>query len=508
MCEMKKNVYFLCYSRYVIMVAYLIKKQYHESDSCTLILSDELAQMENLVSDLKESGLWERVEVIAEKGRTAEAVYSAVDTYIDTHEIDIFYTSHIMRYASHYFVHRLPEETHIYMFDEGIISLDIINGYREWKEKTNKENLIEFDFSRIEKYFVFFAPITKSFARVEIIQIELDRILAQKEIVNELNLLFGYEPEPVDRQYIIIDADIAAQGDVTKEYENYCAKKIVRCLGTGRCLVKIKPSEDLHEVKEKYGEDCLFLNSGRVPFEVIYLNWVVSGFCPRYIIALPTTLIWNIARINDMLRVDGVTIVSIARMMSAFYFSPDVSGRMLKKLEDYQSCIERKESIYLPDSWEAFYKIVGLPGDAADDEKEWLIRAYNKRMMEQSDAVKIWKKKTNTLLKIVKCRDFREKILTNLGLKDGKQLYLYGTGDFAELLCSILEPEMIAGFVKTTPKENETFDGKSVLSCDELPNEKNVIVLNTAVGFEEEVKNALADRTRIQFITMDRMLEA
>jgi hypothetical protein len=94
-----------------------------------------------------------------------------------------------------------------------------------------------------------------------------------------------------------------------------------------------------------------------------------------------------------------------------------------------------------------------------------------------------------------------------LDIDKEKQLYLYGTGDFAELVCSMLDTDKIAGFVKTYPDDNEMYFGKRVVACRELKNDNNIIVLNTAVGFEDEIRNVLADKTRIHFVTINEIFQ-
>ena len=60
-----RNVFFLCHSRYTIFVAYFIKKIYHETDFCTLIVSDCLED-----SDIFAEGsnnIWDRVIILEEQ---------------------------------------------------------------------------------------------------------------------------------------------------------------------------------------------------------------------------------------------------------------------------------------------------------------------------------------------------------------------------------------------------------------------------------------------------------
>jgi hypothetical protein len=291
--------------------------------------------------------------------------------------------------------------------------------------------------------------------------------------------------------------------DVTQEYEDHCAKKIVEALGKQNCTIKIKPNQDLKEIYRKYGAECSLINNGRVPFELMYLNWIEDRVYPKEIIAFPTTVTWNIAKINDILGVHDVRIVSVAKIMSKYYLSSEIAARLLWELEGYLSCLKRKDNIFFPEDWNGFYDCIGKAYKENDDEKEWLIHAYKKRAVEERKTVNIWREKTKTLFRILKLPNFRESLVKTLCIDKEKQLYLYGTGDFAEMVCSLLEPDKIAGFVKTHPGDNEVYFGKKVLDCRELKNDEHVIVLNTAVGFDEEVRNILADKTMIQFVTLD-----
>jgi hypothetical protein len=135
-----------------------------------------------------------------------------------------------------------------------------------------------------------------------------------------------------------------------------------------------------------------------------------------------------------------------------------------------------------------------------------MVYAYKKRAIEERKKINIWMKKTKILFEILKFPNFREQLVKILDIDKEKQLYLYGTGEFAELVCSMLDMDKIAGFVKTHPEVNEMYFGKRVVACRELKNNENVIVLNTAVGFEEEVRNVLSDKTMIRFVTIDDTL--
>jgi hypothetical protein len=369
------------------MVAYVIKKQYHNMDKCILVIGDELSQLDELVPNIRKCNLWSQVDVIEEKAKTPEAIYATVDEYIETHKIDVFYTAHIMRYASHYFVCKLPNETHVNMFDEGMISLDIVNEYKSYSCKMHRNNLVDFDFGRIEKFYVFFAAITKTFGNVEIVQIGFDKLLFGKETLKEFNLLFDYIPEGVEQENIIIDSNVAQNMDVTQEYEDYCAKKIVEALGKHNCTIKIKPHQDLKEIYRKYGAECSLINNGRVPFELMYLNWIERGDYPKKLIAFSTTLIWNIAKINDTLGIHDVQIVSVAKIMSKYYLSSEIAARMLGELEGYLSCLKEKDNIFLPEDWNSFYDCIGKAHEENDDEKEWFMHTKSVRLKKEKKSI-------------------------------------------------------------------------------------------------------------------------
>ena len=48
-----KKVYFLCYSRYGIFVAYLLRKALHQNDESVLIISDDMSNEDNILRLLK-----------------------------------------------------------------------------------------------------------------------------------------------------------------------------------------------------------------------------------------------------------------------------------------------------------------------------------------------------------------------------------------------------------------------------------------------------------------------
>lgn len=354
-----RKIYFLCYSRYVMMIAYMIKELYHKNDECVMIISDEIANENGIIEHVAHQGLWNNVVRLEEKNKSYHEINRVVDEFINNHQIDVFYTAHIMRYASHYFVEKLNEATKINMYDEGIISLDIISGYKEWCKKIHKEGMVEFRFDRIKKFFVLFPQITTSFGNVQIEGINIHGLITNANFVNDLNNLFQYEHELFDKKFLIIDADIAVQGDVSQEYENMCASKLINILGAKDSCIKIKPSEKIEVITKKYNHsDVSFISNGLVPFEVQYLNWIVSKKYPKVIVAFPTTLIWNMLLINENFDVDEMEFISIAKIMSKEYFDSSIATNMLNKIEKYKTCFSNVDNINIPKDWDEFEQCI------------------------------------------------------------------------------------------------------------------------------------------------------
>lgn len=492
-----RNIVFLCYSRYVIMIAYIMKKVYFSNDRCTLVISDAIANENGIIEHISKTGLWDEVYCLPEKGLAPKKIHEQVEKFVHGRTIDVFFTSHIMRCASHYFVHILKNNTEINMYDEGIISLDISEGYRYWTNRVNMTGWAAFAFEKISKYYVLFPEITKSFYDVEIVGIDIGQVVGQLEFVEELNKLFAYQYEPIKRPYIIIDADVALQGQVTQVYENFCAQNIVKVLGEDNCIVKIKPSEDPLLIKGKYGDSKVqYIANGSVPFEVMYLNYIVRGDIPQYIVAFPTTLIWNLALINEKLNIENLKIISIAKIMSNFYYVPGEAENMMNKIQDYQQSLKGTGKIVIPSGWD---EIVGLlKGEEArknfvDEEREWVIREYKTTTYTKETEKDLLLRKNKLLHCFVEKEKTKERIAQHLNAKGIESIILYGSGEVANLLYELLEPENRCFVVKTQCKKDERFRDLGVISVEEFAKREcdDAAILITALGKEKEILEIL-----------------
>lgn len=502
---MKKNIVFLCYSRYVLFVAYCLKVLLHKDDKCTLIISDVINNENGIIEHIKKIGLWDRVIEFKESGIEIEQIVDNVKQFIENEEIDIFYTANILRCASHSFVHFLKPNTEVNMFDEGIISLDLVGGYNFFESKVKQVGNIEFDFSRISKFYVFFPTITKKFADVQVIPINITKLLHQniERFIEILNELFDYQYVKKNKNIIFIDSDMASQGSITQEYENHCIDNIMKIIPTSQCIVKLKPSISQKMFEMKYSKYNLeFFNEGNVPFEVVYLNAMINNDLPKLIIALPTTTIWNINLINQEMGIKSIDIVSLSAIMYKYFYSPGNGDDMMHKLQKYQTCFNNNYMVRLPKTWNELYEYIKTKNVnnckkeiSMWDEYEWLIAEYNRLALlyMKNDT---WNR--NSILTKWVSMNSRGIRIEQFFLDKGiDKIILYGYGVFGKLLIEAIDglKLKIQCIIKSIVTEREKFiNNIPIISVEEYSAQtKNITIpiLITAVGKEKEILNII-----------------
>lgn len=519
--DVNKNILFFCYSRYVIFMAYLLRKQLGEENTYTLLISDTIEKENGIAEYLNELGIWQKVSLFHEKGRTSEEVKNAIAEYIQNNSIDVFFVSHIMRCSSHWFVKMLPNDTEVNLFDEGIISLDLLNGYKYWSRRGLPSGWPEFDFERINNFFVLYPSITKSVGKAKIRALDLDRLLKSnlEGIVNELNLMFNYTYEPIEEDIVIIDADIAVQGSVTQEYENYCVENMLRDLDIEKCIVKIKPSVSERLINEKYGKYNLkFMNNGVVPFEVIYLNCIIHNQLPKMFIAFPTTLLWNLILINQILQIASCKMISIANIMKDYYHVPGNAEDMMERIKQYQRCFGSEYMVELPETWSGYVECIRNVSLSNEEmlsiersEKKWLLNMYHHNL-NNSGTSDFFKKRSTVLYKWLRAV-YEEKQFSSFFEQEGiDKIVIYGSGEFALLLYQELKNSnvQITDVIKTTVGEEEYFYTHRVIDLQaymEKHYKKNVPVVLTAVGREnEQIRNLKQFNQNITYFSIESIL--
>ena len=506
----KKNIVFLCYSRYVLFVAYCLKVLLHKNDVCTLIISDVINNENGIIEHIKKLGFWDRVIEFNENGIKIDQIVDNVKQFIESEEIDIFYTANILRCASHSFVHFLKANTEVNMFDEGIISLDLLGGYNFFETKVKRVGNIEFDFSRISKFYVFFPSITKKFGDVQVESINIARLLHQniERFIEQLNELFDYHYVIKNKKIMFIDSDMASQGSITQEYENHCIDNIMKIVSVNQCIVKLKPSISQKMFEMKYSKYNLkFFNEGNVPFEVVYLNAMINNDLPELIIALPTTAIWNINLINQEMGIKNIDIVSLSAIMYKYFYSPGNGDDMMDKLQKYQTCFNSSYVVRLPKTWNELYEYINNKYDNYCKkeikmwdtyEYEWLIQEYNRlSLLYMENEIRI---RNSVLTKWVSMNIRGIKIEQFFLDKGIDNIILYGYGIFGKLFIEAIDglKFKIQYIIKSTVTEKEKYiNNIPIISVEEYSvqtKDSTIPILITAVGKETEIFHIINTR--------------
>lgn len=510
----KKNIVFLCYSRYVIMIAYFIKKIFYKNDICTLIVSDAIGNENGLIEHIRECEIWDKTITLPEKNRSVQEIYSWVDHYLHENRVDIFFVAHIRRCASHYFVKKLGDGTEINMFDEGIITLDIEEGYERVCKKGLPCGWVEFEFDKVANMYVLFPEITKAVGTSKLVKINLPISNQEnlKQMVMDLNHLFAYTYKKIQKPIILIDADIAVQGFVAQEYENHCIKNILSYIKEENCIVKIKPAESKMLLDSKYGATQVeYLDNGLVPFEVVYMNCILHNELPECVVALPTTLIWNMNLINQSLNLLTTKIVSVAKIMGAFYLQEHERSAMLDKIKKYQSCFNSEYRICMPNSWVEFANIF-IQNKSADlvltRENGWLSNAYIDLQIEHMEKENAEKKKARIFYEWMQLMQ-KNIVISEYFIRNNiPRIIMYGIGQFGKLLIEDLRTvDIEIESIWVTDRVDKDYQGIDIETPDTKESKKDYPIVVTSVGYEEEICVKLVEQgVKNRIIKMEDIL--
>lgn len=499
-----KNVYFLCYSRYVILVAYILKKTLHENDKVTLIISDGMANEEHLSEYISGTGLWDDVILFHEEGEEPIWVENEVKRFVNTHSIDYFYVAHIMRCASHFFLKYLKHDTEINMFDEGCITLDWISSYNYYTRNGLEAGWVDFDFERVDNIYSFFPSITTAFGKAIVKGIELESIISD-QFIDEINLLFNYKYKKETVDILFIDNNGATAGLYSKEYEKYCINNVLGYKNTDNCYIKIKPSENKEVLKEKYGKyNVKFINGGMVPFEVIYLNMIKFGCIPKMIIAVNSAMIWNMAVINQIMNIK-LDIVLLVKIMSEYYIDNELADETKFIINRYISSLNVGNDIYIPSTWEELYDIFSercnLFKETNKDglllyEHEWLKSQYMNMLRKEkyiyNPRIYILNKWLDSIYDGKSIADY----FRNRGVS---KVILYGVGYFGNLFIKAVRGTeltiefIIQTHVDTSEKMLGDIEIYSLSSYAGIKEQYRYPILITAVGKENEIKKLIVE---------------
>lgn len=491
-----KNIFFLCHSRYTIFVAYFIKKIYHEKDHCTLIVSDWIEDSDIFADNSNK--IWDRVIMLEEKIVEPSEVKKNVIDLIEKYEINVFYISHVMQCASHFFSHYLKEDIEVNLIDEGIISLDLLRGYEHFSRKGLPFGWMDFSFNRIDNFYVLYPQITKKIGNATIIKLDLKKMLTERleETVNDLNYLFNYQYIPLDSKILFVDSDLAAQHYITQKYENHCIDNVMHYLNIAECTVKIKPSLSEDMLKIKYGKYSLkFLTGGNIPFEIIYLNCLIHRDMIPIIIALPTTLIWNLILINESCEIENCSIISLAEIMYFHFFDIEEGKDMLNKVYAYQSCFRKGYEARIPKTWDDFFDEISSKNknlciadrcNFMEEEYQWEVEQNRLFYLEEMifsakyQVIKRW-----FFLEMNKVPIYQ--FFLDRGIK---HIVLYGMGVFGNLLMQNIDQQQVVIDCIILTKENPRLKTEipiCLVSQYKQEAEDRVPILITAVGKEKEV---------------------
>lgn len=499
-----KNVYFLCYSRYVILVAYILKKTLHENDKVTLVISDGMANEEHLSEYIGGTGLWDDVILFHEEGEEPVWVENEVKRFINAHSIDYFYVAHIMRCASHFFLKYLKHDTEINMFDEGCITLDWISSYNYHTRDGLEAGWVDFDFDRVDNIYSFFPSITTAFGKAIVKGIELESIISS-QFIDEINLLFNYKYKKETVDILFVDSNGSTAGLFSKEYEKYCIDNVLGTINTDNCYIKIKPSESKEVLKEKYGKyNVKFINGGMVPFEVIYLNMIRFGCVPQMIIAVNSAMIWNMAKMNRIMNIK-LDIVLLVKIMSECYIDNELADETKSIINRYISNLNFENDIYIPSTWEELYDIFSESSNLFKETNKDGLLLYENKWFKSQYMNMIRNEKYIYNLRIYILNKWLDSIYDGklvvdyFGNKGVSKIILYGVGYFGNLFIKAVRGTKltIELIIKTQVSASEKMLGDieicSLSSYVEIKDQYRYPILITAVGQENEIKKIIAE---------------
>lgn len=506
---------FLCFSKYVVFVAYAIKNIYHYQDECILILSDSAQQFdEKFARNVKASGIWSDVITLKEFNEETSEIEYQVDELL-RQDINCFYIANIMRCSCHYLTYRAAPDVEIIVMDEGSSTLNLADEYKFWIRKGLPLQWKEFNFEKINKMRVFFPEITKNPTNIPIEFIDLKQLFTVKtpyEIVKEINFMFSYQYKELERSIILIDTHISKTNEYSTEFENYCANQILCMLEPGNIIIKSAPSDSMEYVLDKYPFDEISVYAEKdIPFEVIYLNYIVNRNLPKMVISMPSTLIWNINLLHQAMEIQDVEMISLVGIVKDFNCIPERRKKFWKEQLLYNSVFKEKYKVKIPFDWYALLQIFQTYDQLKEQKTEqdllkednfFLRSSYVKvleKRNEQSDHTQFLLKKQNAymdiLYKILRLKNHGTNLSQILKEQDISEVVIYGTGIIGKTLYEELKESKITiqCFAQTEKGDYSAIDDKMVLGVDELKDfiQESTVIIITMPFLLEEMKHVL-----------------
>jgi len=496
---MKKNVFFLCYSRYVIFVAYILKETVYKNDNVSLIIPDSTANYDGLVEQMERSKCWDAVIPFKELD-DVENVKQRVIDFIYQNKIDVFCVAHILRSASHFFTEYLFDGTEINMFDEGCITLDFLGEYNNYCRHGLDKGWTEFHFERINSIYSFFPTITKTFYNAIVKEIHLEKLL-NSDFIHKLSDMYGYTYHKQDIEMIFIDSNEAICGFYSQKYEQFCIDNILGNIDCTKCYIKRKPSQKEQDIFSKYGKYKInYISGGMVPFEIVYLNMVLNEDVPQLIVSTNSAAVWNIGYLNMLLK-KKVDIVVLIDIMKDYYWDILFKEQVQNTLKKYNSFFADEYKILVPKTWEQLYQIMEKYlffvkpdlDEIRDKELECLKKDYIEKCSREIHFYKPrFKEAYNWIMYIAKGNGIEKRLLE----MDITKIAVYGIGDFAKMFISNINRAQIRieCFIVTKAMEKTEYEGVPVLSVDEFMKDKKVNklpIIVSAVGREKEIRDFL-----------------
>ena len=499
---MKKNVYFLCYSRYVIFVAYILKEMLFKDDKVHLIIPDSTHNYDGLVEQMERSKCWDEVLPFQEIDDIG-IVKQRVKDFVQHNKIDIFFVAHIMRSASHFFTKYLPDTTEINMFDEGCITLDFLGIYKNYCRHGLADGWTNFHFKRIRNIYSFFPDITKAFFQAKVKGIEFSYII-NKEFVEKINRMYEYEYIRQDIEILYIDSNLATAGLYSHSYDQFCIDNILENIDCSKCYVKRKPAVKEYELYKKYEKyNIRYIEGGMVPFEIIYLNMIINDNLPQLIICTNSAAIWNINYLNVIFK-RKLDIVVLIDIVKTYYWDVNFREDVQRRLQLYNTYFPENYKVISPKTWDELYDFMEryhffIKPDIniiKERELECIKKEYLEICHRELHFYRPrFKEAYNWIKQLAQGKSVDEKLLNS----NEKKIVVYGVGDFAKLFLESIDKKQIhiECFIVTKASEEKKYKGIKILSVNEFIIDENINklpILISAVGSEEEIKYILREK--------------
>ncbi|ADL52094.1 hypothetical protein [Clostridium cellulovorans] len=338
----RDKVLFSCVTVYHLFTSAILSEIYYKDKKKVLILSNLIESAEKLYENLKKSCIWDQVILFDEK------------RVLDSHSAEEYKELFLECGTLHYFTFGTPlnesiislinPNTKMILTDEGLMTYfikEFLPGYIINRGYTARQ--IKLDFA--DEVWVYNKDLIISEFEQPVREIQMPEKEKLKPIVQKLNLLFNYNPKPMEEGVLFFDQYFEYSELFTKEDEITMQASILNVLDKQKTFVKKHPRIDI----SKYNNTSItIMENSDLPWELLRLNELMENQSkPRVFVTYFSTAILTDFMIGKKYSAENNSYILLEKIIKEFGYHEDLKF-LYKIIEKLENNFHKK--IYLPET--------------------------------------------------------------------------------------------------------------------------------------------------------------